>query len=103
MLIGIGNPKAQRNPLEKDTRGGLCLLVEIVTGMKEQLVFALPKGVALEKRRVAAAVGIGHGIAEVGAGLAVETKELDANAAARTSPGGVEHMGGQIPHETSCG
>ena len=103
VLVGTGNPKAQRNTFEEDARRRFALRAKIITGMKEQLVFALGEGIALQQRRIAAPIGIGHGLGEAGAGLAVEAIEFESDAMARASASGVEHMGCQIPHETSCG
>src|SRR2546425_11692549 len=67
--------------------------------MEHELVRAGFEFFALQQRRVGPALGIGLRIGEPAALVAVETKQLDADARARLAARRVEYMGGELAHQ----
>ncbi|GEK47733.1 hypothetical protein HPA02_20160 [Bisbaumannia pacifica] len=66
--------------------------------MEKQLIFAHGKGIALEDGGIAAAIVVGHRLADAHALVAFDTEDLDADTVARPALGRVQDVGGYASH-----
>src|SRR5690554_8175968 len=74
---GIGHPEAQRNHIQEARLLGLDALgTQVVAGVEDQLVLADGEALALEDRRIAAAVVVGDDLLQANALLALQAKEI---------------------------
>src|SRR5690554_3942714 len=96
---GIGHAEAQRDHVQETRLLGLDTLgTQVVPGMEDQFVLAGSERLALEDRRIAAAVVVGDDLVQANALLALQAKDLDADTFARSPLGGVEYVGSQASH-----
>src|SRR5262245_12249035 len=88
----VGDREPDRHGVEK------ALRAEIRTDVEHELIGTAAQLFSLQERRIGAAVPVRRRFRKKGTGVPVHAVDLDCNARAGLSLGGVEHVGSELTH-----